>query len=352
MKGNTTVTFTYDWQGRRVSLSANVSGNVTTENFLWDGDSIVQRRDGGTGSSNTTREYFGDGYVAINGSTWSYYYYTRDHLGSIREVVASDGKTVEGRYSYGPWGETTYMDYSGGAVAQPDFGYAGYMQTSFVSGLYFTPNRVYSTADHRWLSRDPIGEAGGANLYGYGGNDPIDWSDPSGLIAPGAGKPGGWVHGYVNQPWNGYDTAAVVGLGLAPAAVVAAPDILMGATSVGIAGLSNPIFQSTTYYGLLASAALIGYGIEDPEAGDQLKSLMADFGDVFGVEGLDDDTIELKSAGGNLVSAGMDLMDGYEPDDSTSPGLPYGPYFPDITGMVTISIGSHSSGGGILIPCN
>jgi RHS repeat-associated protein len=181
-QGNSTVTFTYDWMGRRVSLSANVSGNVTTQNFLWDGDSIVQRRDGGTGSSNTAREYFGNGYQTINGSFSSDYFYTRDHLGSIREVVASDGKTVEGRYSYGPWGETTYMDYSNGTVAQPDFGYAGYMQTSYVPGLYFTPNRVYSTTQHRWLSRDPAGEAGGTNLYGYGGNDPVNFTDSSGLF--------------------------------------------------------------------------------------------------------------------------------------------------------------------------
>ena len=32
-----------------------------------------------------------------------------------------------------------------------------------------------------WLSRDPIGEAGGLNLYGYVGNNPIKYIDPQGL---------------------------------------------------------------------------------------------------------------------------------------------------------------------------
>lgn len=32
-----------------------------------------------------------------------------------------------------------------------------------------------------WLSPDPIGESGGLNLYGYVGNDPINFWDPLGL---------------------------------------------------------------------------------------------------------------------------------------------------------------------------
>ena len=32
-----------------------------------------------------------------------------------------------------------------------------------------------------WLSRDPIGEAGGLNLYGYVENDPVNWLDQFGL---------------------------------------------------------------------------------------------------------------------------------------------------------------------------
>ena len=33
----------------------------------------------------------------------------------------------------------------------------------------------------RWLTRDPLGEAGGLNLYAFVGNNPVNWVDPWGL---------------------------------------------------------------------------------------------------------------------------------------------------------------------------
>ena len=61
-----------------------------------------------------------------------------------------------------------------------DFQYAGYYYHA-ASGLNLTLNRAYSSFLGRWLTRDPIGESGGINLYGYGLNNPILFSDPSGL---------------------------------------------------------------------------------------------------------------------------------------------------------------------------
>ena len=43
--------------------------------------------------------------------------------------------------------------------------------------------RFYSASLSRWINRDPIGEKGGANVYGFVGNLPVSTLDPRGLSA-------------------------------------------------------------------------------------------------------------------------------------------------------------------------
>ena len=49
--------------------------------------------------------------------------------------------------------------------------------------------RYYDPLTGRWPSRDPIGEEGGVNLYGFVGNDGIGKWDFQGLIGPGSANP-------------------------------------------------------------------------------------------------------------------------------------------------------------------
>ena len=49
------------------------------------------------------------------------------------------------------------------------------------TGLMYSRNRYYDPASGRFTQEDPIGLAGGINLYGYAGGDPINYSDPFGL---------------------------------------------------------------------------------------------------------------------------------------------------------------------------
>jgi RHS repeat-associated protein len=63
-----------------------------------------------------------------------------------------------------------------------DFQYAG-MYKHERSGINLTLYRAYKPDLGRWISRDPIGEQVGYNLYSYVKNDPINWFDPLGLDA-------------------------------------------------------------------------------------------------------------------------------------------------------------------------
>ncbi len=47
--------------------------------------------------------------------------------------------------------------------------------------LSFFRNRFYDQGTGRWTQEDPIGMAGGINLYSYAGNNPVAYTDPFGL---------------------------------------------------------------------------------------------------------------------------------------------------------------------------
>jgi RHS repeat-associated protein len=66
------------------------------------------------------------------------------------------------------------------------------MQYHAQSGLYLTMYRVYDPQTGRWLSKDPIEEEGGFNLYAYVEGDPLNYIDPLGLWGFGDPLPQGF----------------------------------------------------------------------------------------------------------------------------------------------------------------
>src|SRR6185503_17470611 len=122
-----------------------------------------------------TKRFFPQGVQVETGPTAGAYYYTRDHLGSIRELTDSSGN-VRARYAYDPYGRRTKLE----GDVDADFGFAGMFWSPEVN-LSLTLFRAYDADQGRWLSRDPLKNAEmieGPNLYAYVGNNPMNNVDP------------------------------------------------------------------------------------------------------------------------------------------------------------------------------
>ena len=56
------------------------------------------------------------------------------------------------------------------------------------SELMYQRNRYHDPASGRFTQQDPIGLAGGSNLYGFAGSDQLNYSDPFGLCKDAKGQ--------------------------------------------------------------------------------------------------------------------------------------------------------------------
>jgi len=174
--GSERTEFTYDGYGRRVRIRQLVNGSeVSHRRFVWCDDEICEERDA-TGA--VLKRYFPHGVKVENGPVTGTFYYTRDHLSSIRELTDNQGN-VRARYTYDPYGRRTKV----AGDVDADFGFAG-MFWSPEANLSLTLYRAYDPEVGRWLSRDPLKNAEvteGPNLYAYVANDPVNRRDPLGL---------------------------------------------------------------------------------------------------------------------------------------------------------------------------
>ena len=97
-----------------------------------------------------------------------------DALGSTLALTDGAG-AVQTSYSYEPYGKTTVS----GTASSNSFEYTGRENDN--TGLYFYRARYYNPGLQRFVSEDPIGLAGGPNVYSYVGGNPISRIDPMGL---------------------------------------------------------------------------------------------------------------------------------------------------------------------------
>jgi RHS repeat-associated protein len=175
-----TVEFGYNGLDQRVRIIEKHGSNVLSDKtFLWAEGQIAEERneDGGT----ISKRFFGYGEQVVLGSVTGNFFYTTDHLGSIREMVASDGVSVRAKYDYDLWGRQTKL----AGDLDATFGFTGFY-VSRSTGLDLTWFRAYSAVMGRWLSREPLGESADFSLYRYVANDIIGLIDLSGFSG---GKP-------------------------------------------------------------------------------------------------------------------------------------------------------------------
>jgi RHS repeat-associated protein len=185
----------------RVSLLTDSHG---ARRLLWDGLTLLEERDEHSGA--LIRSYAPEGFKQGD----ERFFYLRDPLGSIVGLMGANGDVVK-VWNYDAWGfRVVAWQAEGMEEAQPLVGYAGYLQHDD-SGLCLMPARAYSPALRRWLSRDPIGLAGGdTNLYAYVGGDAVNVVDPTGLCVDGV-QSNGFPLNVLNWLWR-VPTNAVGGI--------------------------------------------------------------------------------------------------------------------------------------------
>ena len=170
---NSRTEFAYDGLSRRTRIVEKSNGSVTsTKLFVWywgDQEPCEERN-----SNNAVTKCFFSRGEQINGTN---YYFTQDHLGTIREMTDASG-SLHARYSYDPYGVPSANLITTNPV-QADFGFTG-LYFHQPSGLHLAHYRDYNAVTGRWLTKDPLGPMFDVNLYRYCYDDTTGLLDPDG----------------------------------------------------------------------------------------------------------------------------------------------------------------------------
>jgi RHS repeat-associated protein len=168
ISGMNTASFQYDGVGRRQAKT--VSG--TNTQFLYDTLNPIQEKLGSTITASILTGLGIDEFLARTEGANSQHFLT-DALGStVRLTNGLAAKIVD--YTYEPYGNTT-----ADAGSTNAFQYTG--RENDGTGLYYYRARYQHPVLGRFISEDPIGFAGGDNIYAYVEGDPVAASDPLGL---------------------------------------------------------------------------------------------------------------------------------------------------------------------------
>jgi RHS repeat-associated protein len=198
--GTVTTTYQYDAQSRRIGKVAGTSATTSTATlYLYDAWNCLAEYERGTGVSpvltlkktrlwgtDLSRTPQGAGGVSgllseslISNPQSPIYYPTYDGNGNISEYLTATGTTAA-HFEYDPFGNTVVSTDTANLFTYRFSTKPRDQET----GLYYYGYRYYDPLGGRWSSKDPIGERGGVNLYGFVRNNGLNRIDFLGLRPP------------------------------------------------------------------------------------------------------------------------------------------------------------------------
>jgi RHS repeat-associated protein len=187
---NTTLlaTYAYNGLGERTGKYTPAGG----ARYMFDPDGKLIAEIDLQGSVSREYVYLNDELLALielGSSVSTTLYVHNDHLGTPHMLTNDSGIAVWSAY-YDPFGLAAVdEDVDGDTntvtlnVRFPGQYYDG------ETGLHYNYFRYYDPETGRYITSDPIGLEGGLNTYGYVGANPLNYTDPSGLVLKGRNTP-------------------------------------------------------------------------------------------------------------------------------------------------------------------
>ncbi len=161
--------------GRHI-VELNATNNALVRSYVWGLD-LSETMDGAGGVG---------GLLWVNqhsGPSAGAHFCAYDGNGNIVALIAAADGAETTRYEYGPFGEPIRV--SGPLANSNPFRFST-KRTDNTTDLVLYEYRAYSPSTGRWPNRDPIGERGGENLYGFVENAPVNKTDLLGRETVGA----------------------------------------------------------------------------------------------------------------------------------------------------------------------
>ncbi len=189
-KNNSTVNYTYDSNGMR--LSKDVNG--VKRNYLYNNGLLMQEIVDNTRILDYSYDSAGNpvsvAYRTSLSATPIYYYYAVNSRGDVVGIYTASGSLLV-VYEYDAWGNILSVKNANGVnIANPNsianiqsLRYRGYCYDTD-SGLYYLQSRYYDPVTHRFINADGLVSTGtgilGYNMFSYCENNPVNCCDPTG----------------------------------------------------------------------------------------------------------------------------------------------------------------------------